>query len=337
VKERENEVLNYLRRHGVKDPHGSLITHLKKSNISQLKTSSREKLERFLNYVLEEFKEDKFSVGRLALLRSELIGILGLHGISSIPKEIDGVQVMPDDLSDTLSVSFLKSKCEIYKSILQKYGLDDASQMDSNARINLIKAFVSHHFGDSGKAIIEKKIKELRLTDILRSPQYKRIVLAEYILQSMLLFYVSASKSKILRSELVNIMDIELDLIQGISFDLQDVEKDASKLLARDKRKKSRIQEFDDILKFQLRKELSQSPVDPDKMKPADKNRILKSITCSLMGKMTEEALGYMYDIDEGLKTRYLIKYLRQYLEIQVGKPEPLLKLIASRLDLNDH
>jgi len=294
-----------------------LARQLGKNGISDLSAANQMQLIKLVDSVSEDILSPVLSRGRLPLARSELMGVLEVGmSLAGIPTEIDGVKVLPDDLENSVVEHYKSASDLILKQEMSKYGLVSLENVDSTTRIRLIEGFVAAHFGSAGKVLINDKIDEIGVRDILKAPFYNRILLMEYILQDLLLFYVKPVTGMMLRSELISLMDINLELAQG---PIPEFEKAAKKVKAE---REGQItgnrllgREFEDLLLFLLKREISQAGYLDVRSMPQDvKNRVLLSLIATLFGGMTSHVFTRIKACPPQILGKFLIQYLRNSL-----------------------
>jgi len=290
----------------------------KKHNIGDLDSVGKMESMNFADSLISEILAPLLSKGRLQMARSQLLGIMELsESAEGMPDSIDGVRVLPENIKDEESKHYESISGFIIKQEMQKYGLKTLREADSQTRIRIIEAFVEGLFGPTGRSIVEAKIGELSLKDLTRAPAYNRILLIEYILQSMLAFYVGPSKARMLRSELASIMDVDVSIIQGPNPQMEEVMRrvEAYKEKVRVTSNPAIRQDFEDLSEYygkQAASELLLSPA--SEVNASMRNQVLTRVLSRLLGGMTEHAFSYILTQDETVKSKFMLRYLKNYL-----------------------
>lgn len=313
-------VLDFLAKYAGASSRLILSRQLAKAGVSDLSSASDLQLMAVCDGICGDVLSHFVSRGRLPIVRSELISVLGMGTYSSgIPLEVDNVRVLPDGVEEMMAEYFASSEEFVLKQELVKYGLTDLSLADSRVRMKILEAFVEYYFGYAGRAILDGKIDELGIWDVLDCPQYRRLVLMEYVLQSMLFFYVNPMKGRLLRSELVSVLEIDLGLLQ---YDVPDSEsvraaQEVSSGLCSvplDASRRVRL-EYEDLFAFIVKRELSSLRVSDIAVAPQDvKLKVLRSILAAAFGSMAGGLMSKLIVTDERIVGRFMMKLLSNQL-----------------------
>jgi hypothetical protein len=317
--DRVGPAIRFLEKYTGKSAPLLLKKELEKTGIDDLNQAKDLQLMNLTDAIVKDILTPILSQGRIPLARSELMGVFALDaGFAGVPVEVDGVRVLPEDIHDLVAEHYLNANEFIMKQEMERYGLKDFKKADSPTRVRVLEAFVEHHFGHSGKVIIDCKIDELGVRNVCSAPFYNKILLMEYILQCMLLFYVKPLKAKILRSELVTILGIDLEMAQG---PVDYIER-AGKRIDEHKRntynspcaRRAKV-EFEDLMFFLLKRESSRRGIANILSVRADiRNAVVSSVLSQMLGGMCSHVFSRLDAKDERIKSRFLAKFLRNYL-----------------------
>jgi len=312
------ELLKFMERYTGKSAPLLLKRQLEKTGIKELQNASDVQLMNLTDSIVHDILTPLLSKGRLPLIRSELIGVLGINVDSTgIPTVVDGVRVLPDSIKEDSAEHFKTISDFILRQEMTKYGLKDLSKAESATRLAILRAFVGYHFGSSGKAILERKMAELNVRDVLKAPAYDKILLMEFILQDMLLFYVEPLKARMLRSELVTVLDVDLELVQGPGPDVEKAAREVSgaRRYVRLDASKERAVDFEDLIAFNVKRGLSARDIADARAAAQDvRNGVASEVLSGLMGGMTGYVFTRLETGDENIKTKFMLRYLRNYL-----------------------
>jgi hypothetical protein len=340
--EKEKELIVFLAKYSGKS--GSLLfaRELEKNGVSDLEKVDMVKRMNLADSIVKDILTPVLSRGRVSLARSELMGILEINeGIAGIPTEIDGVRVLPKDIADRASEEYKRVSKFIIEIELKRYGLKAIDEADSKTRIRIIEAFVEHHFGKSGKEIIDCRIDDMGVRDVCNSPMYNKILLMEYILQCMLMFYVNPLRARMLRSELVSVLDIELKMAQGADPMMDNADNALEEIRSRtdspcSKRLKN---DFEDLIVFLLKKECSKRNIlNFQESTQEEKNRITSSVLTQILGGMTSFVFSNLSTPDEDIRSKFLSSFLHNYLRMNLPKTEaePFFARVTNILGIGD-
>jgi hypothetical protein len=312
-----------------------LRRELEKTGIIDLNSADELRLMNLTDSIVRDILAPVISKGRLPIARSELMGVLGLDdSMYGLPLTIDGVRVLPERIHEE-SEEYYKNEGEfILAQEFKKYGLKPPINTDSPTRVRIVECFVEHQFGVSGRAIIDSKIDELGVRDVCEAPQYNKILLMEYVLQSMLAFYVKPSRARMLRSELLSILDIELELVQGPD----PLDEKARRNVTTERKKiaaslsKRRRVDFEDLITFLIKRELSARGVQDSRQLPAAvRHQVLSAVICNLLGGMTRFVFSRIQTASEPIRLKFQVRYLHNYLN-GIMTPDDI-SIAYSRLD----
>ncbi|MBD3389237.1 MAG: hypothetical protein GF416_09090 [Candidatus Altiarchaeales archaeon] len=316
---RSARLLEFLQRYAGTSAHLLLKNQLQKAAIQDVNDASDIELMNLTESIVRDILRPILSRGRLRLARSELMGVLGLKpAYAGIPQEIDGVRVLPEKILEMTEDHYNSATEFVLKQEMNRYNIPDLMETDSPTRIRLIEAFVDYHFGPTGKAIIDRRIEELRLKDIENAPQYNKLMLMEFILQDMLLFYIKPLKGKLLRSELVSLIGVDLELAQGPVPEQERAQRQVQ--TAREnltiRRSNAKRNEVVDLLVFLAKREFSRNGILDVKNVPLNvRVRILAAVMVMMFGNMTKYVLSRLETKDERMLSKFLVLYVKNYLK----------------------
>lgn len=297
---------------------------MEKTDLTDLSSASEIRLLALTDNIVKDILTPILSRGRLPLARSELIGILGIPSAEpDIPTMVDGVRVLPETITQESSEKYSAVSEFIMRQEMEKYGLRGLKEGDSAARVMIMGAFVERIFGSAGKALLNNKINELGVRDVLNAPFYNKILLMEYILQDLLFFYVKPVKGLLYRSELITILGIDLEMVQGPVPYIEQADAEIIRhTAAAVGRSRSRL-DFEDLYVFLLKKNLSVKGVEKSAdMSPQEVNVVLSEVLSALLGDMTRHVFSRIQTNDEGIKSKFMIIYLRNYLARMMSKDD---------------
>ncbi|MBU0762473.1 MAG: hypothetical protein KKD39_05555 [Candidatus Altiarchaeota archaeon] len=314
-----DELINYLNRYEIPYPNDVLKKYMLRLNIDDFEKVGNIQLMNCADAIIYEVLSKKLTKGKLALAHSELLGIFELdYGIDGLPEYIDGVRVLPENHQQQTIEYFHNFSDYILKKEMAKYGVKGFIRWDSETRLNILLAFIEAHFGYSGKTIVWAKAYELGILNLNDAPNYNKLYLMEYILQNMLHFYVEPMKARMLRSELVTILNLKLEMIQEGENEAKkiknQVKKERMKTVKNGLKKENYMRDVNDLLTFLVKRELGRTrDIDPKNLNPNTKNDILYETLKHLLGGMSKHILSMMMSNDEHIKTKFLLKYIKKY------------------------
>ena len=309
---------------------------LRRAEIQDLDEATQTEIVTLTEQITEYVLEPMLSKGRLAKARTDLVTVLSAEvEATGIPQFIDGVRVLPQDIESRLIKKYKSVSEFVLAQEMKRYGLKGMADTSSAMRKKILLAFVEHHFGHSGLAIISEKMDEFRMKDMNKSPVYNKLILMEYILQSMLYFYIKPTKARFLRSELVSIMGIDVRIVQG-----GKREEDA--IIARryvrehlaakgtdHSRQRTRIE---DMIAFSVRQSLRKRGFTGGQVPEPDvRAKMLEEIVLALLGSMAEAVLEAQMTDDVRVKTKFYMRYLADYLDTIL--PEADADIIRKRVE----
>lgn len=323
---KKEAVLGFLSKYAGKTSPLLLDRELQKNGIADLEGADRLKTMDLAESIVKDILTPILSKGRIPLARSELMGKLGIQAeYSGIPTEIDGVRVLPDTIREIAADQYSTASEYILGQELRKYGLKGLGGTDSKTRIKILEAFVGAHFGQSGKAIIDCRIDEMGVRDVCASPAYQRILLVEYVLQSMLAFYVNPIKARMLRSELLTILDMEPTICQAAD---PEVERANRQIIAAGSRNESPCAaklraDFEDLLAFLMKREQSRRGIrDLKDASEGERNDVVSAVLALMLGGMTSAVFSRIMTDDQSVRSKFYLLYCRNYLAGLMPKEE---------------
>lgn len=318
MEEKVNKLEEFLKRYTGKSASLLLNRQLEKTGIVDLNRANNLQLMNLTESIVRDILSSGISRSKVLLARSELMGILDIDSkIIGIPTEIDNVRVLPENLDERLEQYYSDSTEYILRQEMARYGIKELGNIDSQIRVKILEGFIEHHFGLCGRSILEDKIDELNVRDICTAPAYKKILLMEYIIQDMLLFYVKPIKGRMIRSELVALLDVDLELAQGPIPHMEEIRGHGfikTNLFKRYYSFRLRT-EFEDILMFLLKREYSTMKVsDMSSVTIDTKNKVIFSVLSNMLGNMTKQVFSMLQTKNEFMKNKFMLMYFKNYL-----------------------
>ena len=291
-------------------PSGSLLAQnaIRRAGINDLDRATDTQLFSLKEDIEEYVLEPMLQGAKLALARSELLRALGLdirhpgqdfgYGLM---KTIDGINVLPQDI-DIRLIEHMKDISDfIMAQEMARYGLKNLKGTDSGIRHHILRAFVKAHFGESGISILESKICEFRVQDLCSAPVYAKNMLIEYIIQSMLAFYVEPLKARFLRSELMSITGVETCEVK------QSDKPDIVKLKTQSSPEKH-LSDTVELVNAIYRRSRGIGMTDP--LEPKQSIELFDEISQSFFGQMGKFIIESASIRDIGIKKKFLARYM---------------------------
>ncbi len=294
-----------------------LARELKKAGVEDPLTASEMERMSLIDSITRDVLAPVLSRGRLPIARSELMAVLNVSvGAAGIPVTVDGVRVLPEKIKEEAAKHFKDMSEFILAEEMRKYGVEAMSAADSRTRVRVVEGFVERHFGPSGKSIVDARMDELGLGDILHAPVYNRLLLLEFIIQDMLLFYVEPLKARMLRSELVTILDVDLELVQGPSPEYSKAEREVKSTRQKPGYTAAAKTDFEDLLIYTLKKNASEMRIrDLQSAPPKEKTELASSAVAEMLGGMTDYVFSRLQTDEPGIRLKFILQYMRNYLK----------------------
>ena len=321
VMDKRERVILLLRKYTGATAELLLKNALKKNNIVSIDKCSKIELVNFENYISDNILSPLLSKGRLALACAELNAALKLNpNIKKISLYVGNVRVVSNDIYEKNELNLIKISDYILKEEMKRYGIKNFEDTESETRIKVLEGFITEIFGVLGKSILREKIIEYEINDLCKAPQYRKIQLMEYIIQSMLMYYVNPAKGKILRSELVSILDIDLKLMQtGKNMKVDEITVENVRVSEEPENKEKKyIQNYlivEDKIEYIIKTQKQTKMIkNIQNAGNTVKNDIIIEITRGVLGQVTNPILDNMLIKDPQTQTKYLKQLMKDFL-----------------------
>ncbi len=209
MKSLEKDLKLFMRQYLGDSSNTFLKKEFNKADITDIQSATTTDKKKLINNICHDLFKPLMSRGRVSLARSKLMGILDVKPLlAEIPSKEAMTPIVVDYFKNTQEL--------IIKKEIIKYGVSDVNKTTNQVRIDILASMMKQYFGDISHLIIQDKLEEFKIKDIDSAPETLRLLLMESIMLSLIDFCVKPVTGRMIRSELISILKLDLYHVQGI-------------------------------------------------------------------------------------------------------------------------